>query len=149
MVKQIEEFLHLFATEADKRAVSLLVNWFHQLMVHGRIAEADYAALEREYHSIQEVRAMLIEAREKERKMQRDEGRKEGRKEGRTEGRKEGKLDLIEQILQRRLGEIPPTVRDRLRRCTLTQLNTIVNPALDAATWEEFAAALPQPKTKP
>ncbi len=92
---------------------------------------------------------MLIEAREKERKMQRDEGRKEGRKEGRTEGRKEGKLDLIEQILQRRLGEIPPTVRDRLRRCTLTQLNTIVNPALDAATWEEFAAALPQPKTKP
>ena len=135
----IEEFLHLFAKETDKQAVSLLVNWFYQLMVHGRIAEADYAALEREYHSVQEVRAMLIEARAKERETLRDEGRKEGR----TEGRKEGKLDLIEQILQRRLGDIPPTVRDRLRRCTLTQLNTLVNPALDAATWDEFAVTLP------
>ncbi|MCE7980680.1 MAG: hypothetical protein DYG89_05765 [Caldilinea sp. CFX5] len=48
----------------------------------------------------------------------------------------------IEQILQRRLGDIPPTVRDRLRHCTLTQLNTLVNPALDAATWDEFAVTL-------
>lgn len=142
-----EEFVHLFTTEEDKGAISLLVNWFYQLMVHGRIAEADYTALEREYHSIQEARAMLIEALAKERetlrKEGRDEGRKEGRKEGRTEGRKEGKLELIAQILQRRLGDMPPTVLDRLRRCTLTQLNTLVNPALDAATWEEFAAALP------
>lgn len=125
--------MHLFTAEADKRAVSLLVNWFRQLMVHGRIAEADYAALEREYHSIQEVRAMLIEAREKERETLREEGRKEG------------KLELITQILQRRLGDIPADVRNRLRRCTLAQLNTLVNPALDAATWKDFAAVLPHP----
>lgn len=143
----IEEFVQLFIQEPDKQAVSLLVNWFHQLMVHGRVAEADYAALAREYHSIQEVRAMLIEAREKERELLRDEGRKEGRKEGQKEGRKEGEIALyrtIEQILQRRLGDLPPTVRDRLRRCTLTQLNELVNPALDAATWEEFVASLPK-----
>lgn len=136
----IEEFVHLFAHEVDKQAISLLINWFHQLMVHGRIAEADYAALEHEYHSIQEVRAMLIEAREKEREALRKEAQKEGQK--------EGKLEMIEQILQRRLGDMPDPVRDRLRCCTLNQLNALVNPALDAATWEEFADALPQPQAK-
>lgn len=83
--------MHLFTQEPDRQAVSLLVNWFRQLMVHGRVSEADYALLEREYHSIQEVKAMLIEARAKEQAFLRDEGRKEGRK--------EGKLELIEQIL--------------------------------------------------
>jgi hypothetical protein len=48
------------------------------------------------------------------------------------------------QFLYRRLGDIPATVRDQLHRCTLTQLNQLVNPAFDAPTWEEFAAALPQ-----
>jgi hypothetical protein len=136
----IEELVHLFAHEVDKGAISLLVNWFHQLMVHGRIAEADYVALEREYHSIQEVRAMLIEARAKEREVLQNEARKEGRQ----EGRKEGKLEMIIQILQRRLGDVPTDVHERLRRCTLTHLNTLVNPAFDATTWEEFTAALPQ-----
>jgi hypothetical protein len=118
-------------------------------MVHGRIAEADYVALEREYHSIQEVRAMLIEAlakeREELRKEIREEIRREERKEGRREGHKEGKLEMIVQLLQRRLGDVPTDVHERLHRCTLTQLNTLVNPAFDAATWEEFVAALPQP----
>jgi hypothetical protein len=70
-----------------------------------------------------------------------------GRKAGREEGREEGEVALyrtIEQILERRLGAAPATVRDRLHACTLAQLNTLVNPALDAATWEEFAPALPE-----
>lgn len=75
---------------------------------------------------------MLIEARAKERENL----------------RKEGKLELIEQILQRRLGAMPTAVRDRLHRCTLNQLNTLVNPALDVTTWEELGAVLPQPKKK-
>lgn len=36
-------------------------------------------------------------------------------------------------------------VRDRLRHCTLTELTDLINRALDAATWEEFLAALPSP----
>jgi hypothetical protein len=52
---------------------------------------------------------------------------------------------MIEQILQKRLGAIPTAVHERLRVCTLDQLNTLVNPALDAATWDEFIVALPAP----
>jgi hypothetical protein len=48
-------------------------------------------------------------------------------------------------MLNHRLGELPLAVDERLRACTLAQLNTLVNPALDAATWDEFIAALPQP----
>lgn len=66
---------------------------------------------------------------------------------GRQEGREEGKLALchtLEQILQRRLGAVPPTVSARLRQCTPHELNALTNPALDATTWAEFIAALPK-----
>ncbi len=67
---------------------------------------------------------------------------------GREEGREEALCRTIEQILQRRLGNLPPVVNKRLAACTFAQLNTLVNPALDAATWDEFVAALPpQPAT--
>lgn len=62
---------------------------------------------------------------------------------GREEGREEALCHTIEQILGRRLGNLPPVVSERLEACTLAQLNTLVNPALDAATWDEFVAALP------
>ncbi|MEZ4868017.1 MAG: Rpn family recombination-promoting nuclease/putative transposase [Caldilineaceae bacterium] len=130
----LEEFVALFTHEEDKQAVSLLLNWFHQLVVHGRIQESDYAALEQEYHSIREVRAMLIEALEKEKQQIRQEGREEGEKTARQ---------MIEQILKRRLGTMPASIRERLHHCTLAELNALVNPALDAETWEVFAAALP------
>lgn len=71
----IEEFVHLFEEEGDKQAVSLLVNWFHQLMAHGRV---------------------------------------------------------------------PFSISERLRLCALGELNALVNPALDAATWEEFGTYLPE-----
>ncbi len=58
-------------------------------------------------------------------------------------GREEGKLELIEQILQCRLGEMPATGKERLHHCTLPQLNALVNPAVDATTWDEFLVALP------
>lgn len=71
-----------------------------------------------------------------------------GREAGREEGREEGEAALcntLEQILQRRLGAVPPSVSDQLRQYTLGELNSLVNAALDAATWAEFLAALPTP----
>ena len=78
----IEEFVKLFVRETDKQAVSLLVNWFRQLAVHGRVRSEDYQVLEREYHSAQGVREMLIDALAKEKQTIREEGRKEASEEG-------------------------------------------------------------------
>jgi len=62
------ELLELFEQEKDKGPISLLLNWFIQLRKHGRIPEQDVEKFERIYESKEEVRAMLIEALEKERK---------------------------------------------------------------------------------
>ena len=52
-------------------------------------------------------------------------------------------IGTLTEILKHRLGAMPTAIDERLRACTLAQLNPLVNPALDAATWEEFMAALP------
>lgn len=135
----IEELIHLFEQEADQQAVSLLINWFRQLMVHGRIHERDYVALEEQYRSAQEVREMLIEALAKEK----EQLRKEGRKEGERVGQKNGKIELVELLLQQRLGKLPDEIHQRLQQCTLAQLNELVNPALDVVSWDAFLAVLP------
>ncbi|MEZ4675999.1 MAG: hypothetical protein R2932_17370 [Caldilineaceae bacterium] len=51
---------------------------------------------------------------------------------------------MILQILQSRLGEAPEAIHERLAHCSLDQLNALVNPALDARTWDEFTAHLPE-----
>ncbi len=80
LVKQ--EFVGLFQQEEDRQAVSLLVNWLRQLAEYQRITPADYQEVEQVYHTVEEVRSMLVTALEREREHVREEGRKEGRKEG-------------------------------------------------------------------
>ena len=72
---------------------------------------------------------------------------KKNHQQGIEQGIEQGELAMrgtIERILQQRLGNILPIVHTRLAACTLAQLNTLVNPALDAASWDEFVAALPE-----
>jgi predicted transposase/invertase (TIGR01784 family) len=47
---------------ADRQAVSLLANWFLQMRVYKRIPTEDYALLEREYRSREELQSMIVEA---------------------------------------------------------------------------------------
>jgi len=78
------ELIALFEREEDKRAVSLLVNWFRQMTLHNRIRREDYAQLHEAYRSSKEVSTVFATTVEK----QRQEWRKEGLEEGREEGRK-------------------------------------------------------------
>ena len=75
---------------------------------------------------------------------------KKKHQQGIEQGIEQGELAMrgtIERILQQRLGNILPIVHTRLAACTLAQLNDLVNPALDAATWDEFVDALPNGKS--
>ncbi len=87
------ELLNLFSSEADKGAVSLFLNWFKQLALHGRIAARDYESLETIYQDEEEVRTMLITALEKEKQQIYHNGRVEGKREGRVEGKREGRVE--------------------------------------------------------
>jgi predicted transposase/invertase (TIGR01784 family) len=79
-----QELLAVFQTEADKQAVSLFLNWFKQLSEHQRIDTEDYAQLEQVYRNVEEVKAMLITALEKEREELYEEGRQEGHEEAKA-----------------------------------------------------------------
>ena len=73
------EFLHLFRHEQDRQAVSLFFNWFKQLSRHGRITEADYAALEAHIYQSEEEVAMLVEEIRKEKQQMYEQGLKQGK----------------------------------------------------------------------
>jgi DNA-directed RNA polymerase specialized sigma24 family protein len=51
----------------DKQAISLFLNWFRQLAVRGYIPPNDFAQIEQEYRTKEEVTSMLIKALERER----------------------------------------------------------------------------------
>jgi predicted transposase/invertase (TIGR01784 family) len=75
------ELVQLFESETDKQAVSLFLNWFKQLALHGRIAPGDYQSLEQVYRTKEEVSTMLITALEKEKKETYQKGKMEGKME--------------------------------------------------------------------
>ncbi len=59
MVKLLARLPDLFEREEDKRAASLLVNWFRHMALHGRISPEDYAQMERVFRSKEEVERVL------------------------------------------------------------------------------------------
>jgi len=122
------QLLKLFDNEADKQGISLLLNWFKQLVVHGRREAVDYEALEHIYTQKTEAKQMLETAIAQQREQflaqgraqGRAEGRVEGRAEGRVEGRAEGRIegetlgrakgqaDLLIALLEKRFGVLTP-----------------------------------------
>lgn len=61
----VERLVGLYERD-DAKAVSLLANWFKQMTVNKRIPVEDYALLEQEYRSKEELKTMLVEALMKE-----------------------------------------------------------------------------------
>jgi len=70
----VGELLGLFDREEDREAVSYLINWFGRLAVEGRIGARDYGMLSSVYGSQEEVRTMLIETLERDRRKRFEEG---------------------------------------------------------------------------
>ena len=97
------ELINLFEAEADKQAVSLLLNWFKQLATYGRIDSSDYQSLEQVYRTQEEVRTVLVTALEKERKDIFEKGKIEGKTEGKMEGKMEGKVEVAKGMLSKGL----------------------------------------------
>ena len=107
----ISECLSVFRHEDDRQAVSLLLNWFRQLMEHGQVQASDYRELELVYQDVEEAKGMLITALEKERKKMRAEMRAEVREEVRGEVREEVRGEVREEVR----GEVREEVRGEVR----------------------------------
>lgn len=141
----IAEFLNIFENEEDKQAASLLLNWFHQLRVHKRIDPSDYDKLKTVVGSTEEVKAMLITAIEKEHQEILEQGIEQGTEQGIEQGRKLQQIDILKQLLQMRFGEIPEGMLSVLSECTLDQLQSLFNPALEAESLTAFMAHIELP----
>lgn len=76
----LEKLLSLYDTEPDRQALMLFINWFRQLTAHGRLDSADFAQIEEQDLTREEVKSMLIKALERERETIRQEGFELGRK---------------------------------------------------------------------
>jgi predicted transposase/invertase (TIGR01784 family) len=85
-----QELLTLFDQETDKRAISLLINWFKQLVVHGRRDQIDYQELEKVYASKVEVTTMLEQAIERQRQTWIAQGLQQGLDQGLQQGLEQG-----------------------------------------------------------
>lgn len=70
----LEKLLILYDTEHDRQALMLFINWFRQLVAHGRLKSADFAQIEEQDLTREEVKSMLIKALERERETIRQEG---------------------------------------------------------------------------
>lgn len=90
------EMVALFEREEDKRAASLLVNWFRHMAMHKRVAREDYKQLEDAYRSAEEVQTMLVTMIEEDRQAFFEEGREEGREEGIEEGQRQILLAMVD-----------------------------------------------------
>jgi predicted transposase/invertase (TIGR01784 family) len=78
--RAIAQLLALYE-QGDPQAVSALANWFQQMTRHKRIPPEDYALLQREYRSKEELQTMIVEAILKEEEQIRQEGKREGKRE--------------------------------------------------------------------
>ena len=71
----------------------------------------------------------------------REEGRTEGMQSGRTEGMRIGRIEgeraVLERLLRRRFGALPPTVGARLGGASTADLESWADRVLDAATLDE------------
>ncbi len=76
----LEKLLSLYDTEPDRQALMLFINWFRQLAAHGRLQSNDFAQIEEQELTREEVKSMLIKALERERETIRQEGFDLGRK---------------------------------------------------------------------
>jgi len=85
-----EELLKLYDKETDREALTVFLNWFRQLALHGRIDEAEYGSLAQNISSKEEVRSMLLTALEKERETIRQEALEQGLEQGIERGIERG-----------------------------------------------------------
>lgn len=70
----------------------------------------------------------------------RDQGWEKGLKKGRQEGRQEGAAALLERQLIRRFGPLPQTVRNKLAKSSLAQIDAWSDALPDAESLKQVFA---------
>ncbi len=60
---------------------------------------------------------------------------------GRDEGEAKGRMELLQEQLERRFGELPSDIRHRIRNAKDSEIRSWAGAVLDAATLDDVLAA--------
>lgn len=128
------QLLNLFEKSEDKAAISLLLNWYQQLVVHGYREQVDYQALEQIYREQQEVNVMLETALNKHGQRFFIQGEQIGIQKGEQIGFQKGFLLLLES----KFGKLNAQQKTRLEQLNDQQLTNISKKLWTASSLEEI-----------
>ena len=113
--------LRAVETDPDKRA-----KYMEFIEVYARLSEDEKRRFESDYAEEKAAMAGFIQS-----------AREEGWQEGRQEGRHEGERAVLERLLRRRFGLLPPAVAARLSRASAGEIEAWADNVLDAATLDD------------
>ena len=108
-------------TDPDKRA-----KYMEFIDTYAGLDEDEHRRFERDYAEESKAMAGMIQR-----------ARDEGWQEGRQEGRHEGERAVLERLLRRRFGLLPPAVAARLSRASADEIEAWADNVLDAATLDD------------
>jgi predicted transposase/invertase (TIGR01784 family) len=128
------ELLNLFDREVDKEAISLLLNWFKQLVVHGRRETEDYEVLEQVYRDKVEAKQMLETAIAK------------AREQIFAQGKVEGQADLLVALLEMRFNPLTFAQKQYIYELDATQLLKLANKLWQAQSLQDILDEDDQPQ---
>ncbi len=136
--KVLQEFTALFQHEPDRQAVSVLLNWFRQLTLHGRFDAETFEEIHQVYETIEEAHAMLLNTLAREHERFRQEGMQQGIQQGMQQGVFKGLIQAISMLLESKFGNAgSELIRD------ISGLHD-VNALQDTLEYVIHAASLPQ-----
>ncbi|HAR59873.1 MAG: hypothetical protein ACJAZ5_002863 [Alloalcanivorax venustensis] len=89
-------------------------------------------------HDLQEAYEMITNRFEEWKERQRLVGVRQGVEQGIEQGRLDGERALVLRLIQRRFGEVPPSVHKRLQSARQHQLETWADRVLDADSLDDI-----------
>ena len=113
--------LRAVETDPDKRA-----KYMEFIDTYAGLDEDEHRRFERDYAEESRAMAGMIQR---------------ARDEGRHEGRHEGRQAVLERLLRRRFGLLPPGVAERLRRASAGEIEAWADNVLDADTLDDVFRA--------
>ncbi|MEM7533933.1 MAG: hypothetical protein AAF639_17250 [Chloroflexota bacterium] len=133
-----QEMVALFDNEEDKRAISLLFNWFMQLWKNDKISREDYDKLDKVYREAEEVKTMLEATIVTYKQKLYDEGIEKGRV-TQARGYIRGLVQYCYQLTGRQLEQVLDDIKwiD-----SIDELNELINTCLDGKPFDAFRSLL-------
>ncbi|EIJ43419.1 hypothetical protein BegalDRAFT_2576 [Beggiatoa alba B18LD] len=163
-IKKLAQQALILFDKTDIEAASLFLNWFMQLVVHGKREIQDYQILETIYHDKLEAEMTLTQAMDQERQISFNLGRQEGEligiekgeligiqkgeKIGIEKGVKQAKTETLTQLLTHRFKPLSDEQKQQIQQLSIEQIDALIlkliqpNIVTFADFWQEISLYL-------